>query len=145
MTEDQRKKQIVEWVVTGIALIAGLYNQLAMIKNWPHIEIVDAEITKLINWLYDTVVGGIAFWRNNNITSFAQISQLVLNALKNKTITPTQVEDLINNDTVKMVSEKLQDKSFNPELIEAFLVNSDLQEVAQAELDNKEIKINIEA
>ena len=44
-----------------------------------------------------------------------------------------------------MVSEKLQDKSFNPELLEAFLVNTDLQEVAQAELDNKEIKINIEA
>ena len=145
MTEQEKKRQTVEWVVTGIALLAGLYNQLAMIKGWAHIEIVDAEITKLINWLYDTVVGAIAFWRNNNITSFAQLSQLVLNALKDKTVTPAQVEDLINNDTVKMVSEKLQDKNFNPELIEALLTNTELQEIAQAELDNKEINVKIGA
>lgn len=145
MTEDQKKKQIVEWVVTGIAMLVGLYNHLAMIKNWPHIEIVDEVTTKYVNWFYDLIVGAIAFWRNNNITSFAQLCQILLNKLKEGIISPAQVEEFINNPTVQMVAEKLQDKNFDPELIEALLTNSEIQEIAQAELEGKEINVKIGA
>ena len=145
MTQDQKKKQIVEWVVTGIAMLVGLYNHLAMIKNWPHIEIVDEVTTKYVNWFYDLIVGTIAFWRNNNITSFAQLCQILLNKLKEGIISPAQVEEFINNPTVQMVAEKLQDKNFDPELIEALLTNSEIQEITQAELEGKEINVKIGA
>ena len=145
MTQDQKKKQIVEWVVTGIAMLVGLYNHLAMIKNWPHIEIVDEVTTKYVNWFYDLIVGTIAFWRNNNITSFAQLCQILLNKLKEGIISPAQVEEFINNPTAQMVAEKLQDKNFDPELIEALLTNSEIQEITQAELEGKEINVKIGA
>ena len=145
MTQDQKKKQIVEWVVTGIAMLVGLYNHLALIKNWPHIEIVDEVTTKYVNWFYDLIVGAIAFWRNNNITSFAQLCQILLNKLKEGLISPAQVEEFIDNPTVQMVAEKVQDKNFNPELIDVLLTNSELQEIAQYELDGKEINVKVEA
>lgn len=139
MTEQERKQQITQWVVTGIALALGLYNHLAMIKNWPHFEIGDEKLTEYVGWFYDLVVGIIAFWYNQNITKDSQISQCVLNSLKNNSITQAQVEDLLNNDTVKMVAESEVD----PELIETFLIDKDLQEAVKAHLDGKEVNIDI--
>ena len=140
MTEQEKKQQTIQWIVTGILLLAGLYNQLAIIKEWPHIELVDSQVTQYVTWFYELVMGLITFWYNQNITTDSKISQSVLNALKDNSITPTQVEDLLNNDTVKMVI----DSKVDPELIETFLVDKDIQEVVKAHIEGKEVSINIE-
>lgn len=134
-----KKQQTIQWVVTGILLLAGLYNQLALIKNWPHIELVDSEVTQYVTWFYELIMGVISFYYNQNITSDAKLSQAILNALKEGQITPAQVEDLINNDSVKMV----MDSDIDQDVLETFLVDPDLQEAVQAHLDGKEVKINI--
>ena len=140
MTEQDKKQQTIQWIVTGILLLAGLYNQLAIIKEWPHIELVDSQVTQYVTWFYELVMGLITFWYNQNITTDSKLSQSVLNALKDNSITPTQVEDLLNNDTVKMVI----DSKVDPEVIETFLVDTDLQEAVKAHLDGKTVSIDIQ-
>ena len=140
MTEQDKKQQTIQWIVTGILLLAGLYNQLAIIKEWPHIELVDSQVTQYVTWFYELVMGLITFWYNQNITTDSKISQSVLNALKDNSITPTQVEDLLNNDTVRMVIDSGIDK----DVLETFIVDTDLQEAVRAHLDGKEVSINIE-
>ena len=140
MTEQDKKQQTIQWIVTGILLLAGLYNQLALIKEWPHIELVDSQVTQYVTWFYELVMGLITFWYNQNITTDSKISQSVLNALKDNSITPTQVEDLINNDTVRMVIDSGIDK----DVLETFIVDTDLQEAVRAHLDGKEVSINIQ-
>ena len=143
MTEQNRKQQIISWVVTGILLALGFYNQLAQIKGWAHFEIGDAELTKYVTWFYELIVGVWAFWTNNNITTFAQLCQVLLDKLKEGIISSAQVKEFLENPTVQMVAQKVQDKDFNPELIEVLLTNEELQTVAQAELSGKELNINI--
>ena len=144
MTEEQRKKQVVEWVVSAIALIVGLYNHLALIKGWAHIEIVDTVTTQYVNWFYDTIVGIIVFWRNNNITSFAQLVQVLLNKLKNNTISPAQVEEFISNDTVRLVSEEIAKGNVTNEQIMAFLTEPQLKEIADAHNNGQTVNVNIQ-
>lgn len=105
MTEQNRKTQTIEWIVTGIAMLLGMYNQIAITKGWVHIEIGDIQLTQYVTWFYELIVGAIAFWRNNNITSFAQLTQAVLNALKNGTLQPNQVEALLNSEELRQIAD----------------------------------------
>ena len=139
MTEQDKKQQTIQWIVTGILLLAGLYNQLALIKEWPHIELVDSQVTQYVTWFYELIMGAIAFWYNQNITTDSQISQCVLNSLKNNSITQAQVKDLLNNETVQLVI----DSQVDPDVLETFLVEPELQEAAQAHLDGKDVNIDI--
>ena len=141
MTEQERKNQIIQWVVTGILLGLGFYNQLAQIKNWPHFEIGDAVLTRYVTWFYELIVGAWAFWHNNNITSFAQLVQLVLNALKDGTITPTQVENLLTNPVVQRVANG--ESTVTEEQLDYFLFDKDIQEITQAQLEEKEVTVQI--
>lgn len=139
MTEQDKKQQTIQWIVTGILLLAGLYNQLALIKDWPHIELVDSQVTQYVTWFYELAMGLISFWYNQNITTDSKLSQSVLNALKDNAITPAQVKNLLNNDTVQMVI----DSDVDTDILETFLVDKDIQEAVKAHLQGKEVKINI--
>lgn len=144
MTQEDRKKQTVQWVVTGVCLLAGFYNQLAIIKNWPHVEIVDAEVTKLVNWLYDTVFGIIAFWYNQNVTGNAKISQLVLKALNNNAVTPAQVEGLINSPTLKTVIDYLASGKVTLDQIDTIATDEEVRGAIDAINQGSQVTIDIQ-
>lgn len=141
MSEQERKNQIIQWVVTGILLGLGFYNQLAQIKGWAHFEVGDAVLTRYVTWFYELIVGAWAFWHNNNITSFAQLVQLVLDALKNGTINPTQVENLLTNPVVQKIANGVD---VSEEQLNMFLLDKDLQDVVQAEIDGKDVEVMID-
>ena len=135
MTEEQKKQQTIEWVVTGILLLLGFYNHLALIFSWPHIEVVDAEVTRVVGWFYELVVGFYAYWRNNNITSPAQAAQVILNKFKKRSFTDTglilKLVDMVSSDEIS--AEQLQE----------FVDNDDLKEITQAHIDGKTVEVNI--
>ena len=111
------KEQTISWIVTGIAMLLGLYNQLAITQGWVHLEFADAQLTQYVTWFYELVVGLIAFWRNNNITSEAKVSQIVLDALKSNVVTDDQIL--------------------------AFLESEELQDIADAHNNGQDIEVEI--
>lgn len=98
MQLNTNKKQVVEWVVTGLLLLFGFYNQLAQLKGWAHIEVGDAQLTQLVTWVYELIIGLWAYWHNNNVTKDAGLSQDVLAALKDGAVTQSQVNELLKKD-----------------------------------------------
>lgn len=75
----------------------GLINGVLTLKGLPALEIGDEVITTVINGIA-TIIGTCwGWWRNNNWTKDAQITQPVLNGLKAGSITPEEVNDLVDN------------------------------------------------
>lgn len=144
MTEKERKQQTVQWIVTGVLLLAGLYNQLAIIKNWPHIELVDSEVTKYVTWLYELVMGVITFWYNQNVTGNAKISQLILNALNNNIVTPAQVEGLLNSETMKTIADYLVQGKVTLEQIDTLAMDDEVRGAVDAINNGTQVTIDIQ-
>ena len=117
MTEKEKKDQTIQWLVTGILMLIGLYNQLAITQGWVHIEVGDAQVTSCVTWVYELVIWAIGWYKNNNVTGKAQVSQLVLNALKSDKVTEKQVI--------------------------TFLENKELQDIADAHAQGQEIEVEI--
>ena len=138
MTEEQKKQQTIQWIVTLILMLVGIYNHLALINNMPHIEIVDEVITRYVTWGYETVVGIYAFWINNNITSPAQLVQVLLNELKNSQISTEQVDLLIR------IVDSLIKGELTTEQLKEFVENPELKEIANAHLDGQTVEVTIQ-
>lgn len=119
------KTQTIQWITTGILLILGFYNRLAQIKNWPHIEIVDAQITAYVTWFYELIVGAWAFWFNNNISPGAKLAQLVLNALKRGSLSEGDVETFLNNNTVQQMVSAINEGKVTNNQLSTLLNNSE--------------------
>ena len=141
MTEQERKTQTIKWIVTGLLMLLGLYNNIALYKGWAHLEIGDEQLTEYVTWFYEFIVGAYGWYVNNNVTEDAQVSQLVLNALKSNSITPAQVENLLNNPVVQKVAAGT---NVSEDQLMMFLFDKDLQDVAQAQVDNKDVEVMID-
>lgn len=75
----------------------GLINSILTLRGLPAIEIGNEVITEVVNGLA-TIIGTCwGWWRNNNWTVEAQVTQPVLNELKAGTITTQQVESLVKS------------------------------------------------
>lgn len=60
----------------------ALFNAVADMLGWPHLELSNEVATQFMNVIF-LVIGYIwGFWKNNNFTKAAKESQKVLNILK---------------------------------------------------------------
>ena len=85
-------KAIAPLIITLLALI----NSFLTLKGLPSLEIGDQAITNTINTIAD-IVGIIwCWWKNNNFTVKAQVTQPVLNLLKKNRLTTGQVRQFID-------------------------------------------------
>lgn len=137
MTEQDKKKQTIEWIVTGIAMLIGLYNQIAITKGWAHIQVGDSQLTLYVTWFYELVVGAIAFWRNNNITSPAQLVQVLLDKIKQGLLSNEQMQVILK------IAEMLINKELTIEQLDLFLNDNSLREIANAHLNGETVDVNI--
>ncbi len=81
ITEQQNKKETINWIVNLILLLAGLYNTIATNYGWVHLTIVNEEVTMMVNNIYDVIVGLWCYWKNNNISANAKDAQVILDEL----------------------------------------------------------------
>ena len=81
ITEQQNKKETINWIVNLILLLAGLYNTIATNYGWVHLTIVNEEVTMMVKNIYDVIVGLWCYWKNNNISANAKDAQVILDEL----------------------------------------------------------------
>ncbi len=80
-----------------LVTLVGCINAFLTLRGLPNLEIGDETITLVVSGIA-TIIGEIwGWWRNNNWTQDAQITQPVLNGLKAGTITQQEVNNLVNS------------------------------------------------
>lgn len=94
MSGEELKAKIVA-VAPLLITILALINSFLTLKGLPSIQIGNEVITTIINNTADIACIIWCWWKNNNFTKDAQITQPVLNGLKAGTITEKQVENLV--------------------------------------------------
>lgn len=94
MSGEELKAKIMA-VAPLLITILALVNSFLTLKGLPAIEIGNELITTVINNIADIVGIVWCWWKNNNFTKPAQITQPVLNGLKAGTISEQQVENLV--------------------------------------------------
>lgn len=87
-------------IATALALLAFINQMLTMLGKSP-LPFENEAVTQLITALF--TFGGMAYawWNNNSVTAAAQKADLVKDALKNGTLLPQQVEELLNEPAAR--------------------------------------------
>lgn len=96
MTGEQVKEQIMAFAPLIISIIT-LINTFLSLKGLPCLEIGNQAITDTVSSIATIVSVTWAWWRNNNVTRKAQVSQEVLTDLKSDVITEGEVKDFLKN------------------------------------------------
>lgn len=68
----------VRLIICGLAL----FNAVADMCGWPHLEIGPEDVTTCVNVILLVATSVWGFWKNNNFTEAAKESQEVLDILK---------------------------------------------------------------
>lgn len=84
-----------------LVTLIGCINAFLTLRGLPCIQIGDEAITLCISGIA-TVIGEFwSWWRNNNWTTKAQVTQPVLNGLKQGSLTTEQVEQFVEENTTE--------------------------------------------
>lgn len=96
MTLDQNKNQLIQIITEAIVGLLALYNFVAPYFNLPAFVIGTEQITAIVTGLVMLGLLIYAAWKNHNITPDAQLSQLVLNKLKDGVLAPEAVTEMLD-------------------------------------------------
>lgn len=100
MTGEQLKEKILAFAPLLISAVT-LLNTFLSLKGLPCLTIADTDITTTVSAIASIVAVVWTWWTNNNVTPDAQVSQKVLDELKNGSITTEQVEQFVEDNTAE--------------------------------------------
>ena len=96
MTGEQLKEQIEAFAPLLISILT-LTNTFLSMKGMPCIQIDNATITQAVSAAATIVSVVWAWWRNNNVTEKAKISQEVLYGMKTGIVSDDEVLNFLND------------------------------------------------
>ena len=96
MTGEQLKEQILAFAPLIISILT-LTNTFLSMKGLPCIEIDNATITQAVSAIATIISILWAWWKNNNVTEKAKISQEVLSSMKTGIVSDNEVLNFLND------------------------------------------------
>lgn len=82
-------------IIRTAVLVLALINTVFVAAGRPVIELEDETITVLINTLFTVAAAVWSWWKNNSVTKAAVTADQVLDAIREGTITATEIADTI--------------------------------------------------
>jgi SPP1 family holin len=82
-------------IVRTAVLVLALANSIFVAVGRPVIELEDETITVLINALFTVAAAIWSWWKNNSVTKAAVTADQVLDAIREGTITATEIAETI--------------------------------------------------
>lgn len=90
-------KDQIESIVGTIVAIISIGNLIAKNFGWIPLDISQDVIYNFVSNIAVVCSSIYIWWKNNNVTPDAKLSQKVLNGLKDGEILPNQVNELLEN------------------------------------------------
>lgn len=82
-------------IIRTVLLALALVNSIFVAAGRPIIELEDETITVLINALFTVAAAIWSWWKNNSVTKAAVTADQVLDAIREGTITATEIAETI--------------------------------------------------
>lgn len=82
-------------IIRTAVLVLALANSIFVAAGRPVIELEDETITVLINTLFTVGAAVWSWWKNNSVTKAAVTADQVLDAIREGTITATEIAETI--------------------------------------------------
>jgi SPP1 family holin len=89
------KNRKVGTIIRTVLLALALVNSIFVAAGRPIIELEDETITVLINALFTVAAAIWSWWKNNSVTKAAVTADQVLDAIREGTITATEIAETI--------------------------------------------------
>lgn len=89
------KNRKVGTIIRTVLLALALVNSIFVAAGRPIIELEDETITVLINALFTVAAAIWSWWKNNSVTQAAVTADQVLDAIREGTITATEIAETI--------------------------------------------------